>query len=324
MRAELRERASARKFVMLGSQQQSLQKLGDGVYAWIGAGGDSNAAAIETSDGLLVIDAQQNQRLARSFRHALETTTGRPIGQLINTHFHLDHTAGNIVFADVAIVAHSRTRQAMQTYLGPSESGSWTVSDTDDKLRLFFGSNIRDLVPPGDPSEAWFLKRVSGPDYDSIALRGPSETFEDRLAFHLTRDTLHAEYWGPAHCDGDLIVHLEKQKIAFLGDLFFFGRFPWFGDCDLDGWIERLDRILTMDILTVVPGHGPVAALRDVAEFRGLLRAVRDAVAAAIKAGASEDAAAHEVQVARYADMPRYREWMPFNVRSTYRYLKSR
>ena len=42
-----------------------------GVHAWIGAGGDSNAGAIETPDGLLVIDAQQYPRLARQFRDAL-------------------------------------------------------------------------------------------------------------------------------------------------------------------------------------------------------------------------------------------------------------
>ena len=42
-----------------------LVTVADGVHAWIGAGGDSNAGAIETPDGVIVIDTQQYPRLAR-------------------------------------------------------------------------------------------------------------------------------------------------------------------------------------------------------------------------------------------------------------------
>jgi cyclase len=307
---------------MSGVPQPSLQRIADGVHAWIGVNGDSNAGAIETPDGLIVIDAQQNERLGRSFRARLESALGRPVTTLINTHFHLDHTAGNVAFADVPIIAHERTLAAMRHYLGPDAGGMWTVAETALKMPLFFGSNIHELVRPGSEDAAWFAKRLSGPDYDTITLRAPSQTFADRLAFHLPGDELRAEYRGPAHCDGDIVVSLAKAKIAFLGDLMFFGRFPWFGDCDLDGWIACLDRVLTLDLVAVVPGHGPMATLRDVADFRNLLASLRDAVSAAIRSGASEDAAAHEVGLPDYAAMPRYAEWMSFNVRATYRYLK--
>lgn len=314
--------ATCLKAEMSNNPQPSLHQVADGVHAWIGVNGDSNAGAIETPDGLVVIDAQQNQRLGRSFRGALESSLSRPVKALINTHFHLDHTAGNIAFADVPIIAQERTLAAMRGYLGPEAEGAWTVSETALKLPLFFGSNIHDLVRPGSEDEAWFARRLSGPDYDTIILQAPSETFADRLAFRLPDDELRAEYWGPAHCDGDLVLSLARRKVAFLGDLMFFGRFPWFGDCDLDGWIACLDRVWTLDLVAVVPGHGPVATLRDVADFRNLLASLRDAVTAAIKTGVSEEAAAREVRLPNYAAMPRYAEWMPFNVRAAYRYLK--
>lgn len=110
--------------------------------------------------------------------------------------------------------------------------------------------------------------------------------------------------------------------VAFLGDLFFNGRFPWFGDCDLNHWISCLDRVLRMKVETVIPGHGPPASLKEAAAFRDLLAAVRDSVGAAIDAGLSEDAAAREVVVAEYVEMQRYKEWMPFNVRAAYRYMR--
>ncbi len=309
---------------MLTKPQAPLQQIGEGVCAFIGAGGDSNAGAVLTSDGLVAIDAQQTVTLARTFRSGVEAAFGRPVDLLVNTHFHLDHTAGNIAFADVPVLAHERTVSIMAEYLGASDHGTWRISDIDPKLRLFFGSNIRELVLPGTPDEAWFLQRMSGPEYQTITLREPTETFADRFAMAARGGPLRLEYWGPSHCEGHLVIWLEAAKVAFLGDLLFVGRFPWLGDCDLDGWIVTLERILALDLAAVVPGHGPVATLKEVAAFRDLLRVLRGAVARSIRAGASEDAAVAETVLADYAAMPRYREWMPFNVRAAYRYLKVR
>jgi cyclase len=77
-----------------------------------------------------------------------------------------------------------------------------------------------------------------------------------------------------------------------------------------------------MDLQTVVPRHGPVSTLNDVAQFRDLLTALRSAVAQAITAGTSEDAVATEVALPDYVTLPRYREWLAPNVRAVYRYLK--
>ena len=301
----------------------ALHKIGNGIYAWIGANGDSNAGAVVTPNGLLAIDAQQTRALGSSFRNAIESATERATTELIDTHFHLDHTAGNVVFADVPIVAHDKTRQSLRAYLGGTDD-RWLVTDPGQKLRLLFGSNVQDLVPHGDPLEQWFLKRISGAEYRSIELVGPSETFDGERVLPCLEGNVHAEYWGPAHCDGDLILQVPRQKIAFLSDLMFVGRFPWLGDCDLDGWIARLDRVLSLDVDVVVPGHGGLSTLKDVADFRDLLAALRAGVRGAIAAGLSEDATVHEVKLPQYAAIPRYHEWLPPNLRATYRYLKQR
>jgi cyclase len=300
----------------------SLTEIASGVYAWIGVNGDSNAGAVQTSDGLLAIDAQQTKELGRSFRAAIEKATGRSTTQLVDTHLHLDHTAGNVAFADIPILAQEITLRSMEAFLGAASDNRWLVSDPGQKLHLFFGSNLQALVPPGDPLERWFLERVSGPGYDTIELIGPSETFGDRMVFQHTEGALYADYWGPAHCDGDLILHIPCQNIAFLGDLLFVGRFPWLGDCDLNGWISHLDRILTLDIDTVVPGHGGIGTLKEVAEFHDLLTSLRTAVQVAVSAGWSEEAAVRDISLPQYEAMPRYREWRPPNIRAVYRHLK--
>ena len=302
--------------------EPQLLTVAEGVHAWIGSAGDSNAGAVETPHGVVAIDAQQYPRLARQFRAAIEAKTGAAVRALVNTHCHLDHTAGNIAFADVPILAHEKTLAAMHASLGPRQGAHWAISDYATKIKLLFGQNLFDLVPEHDPAQAWFRQRVGLPDYDSILLAPPTETFADHFTFCLPDDTLHLDYWGPAHCDGDLVIFLAKRKVVFLGDLMFHGRFPWLGDCDLDGLIDCLARVLTLDAAVVVPGHGMPTELAQVARFRDMLIALRGAVDAKIRSGASEAAAVREVKLPQYAGIPRYAEWLPHDVRATYRYLR--
>ena len=296
--------------------------VAQGVHAWIGAGGDSNAGAVETADGLIAIDAQQYPRLARQFRAAIESKTGQPVRALVDTHCHLDHTGGNVVFADVPIVAHEKTLAAMHANLGAKSGAHWIVSDYPTKIKMLFGQNLFDLVPEKDPAQAWFRQRIGLPDYDTMTFAPPTQTFADHFVFHLPNDEMHLDYRGPAHCDGDIVIVLKRARVAFLGDLLFYGRFPWLGDCDLSGLIDRLAHVLTLDLAVVIPGHGMPTDLAQVARFRDMLVALRRAVELAIKAGASEEAAVREVKLPQYAEIPRYADWLPHDVRAAYRYLR--
>jgi hypothetical protein len=53
-----------------------------------------------------------------------------------------------------------------------------------------------------------------------------------------------------------------------------------------------------------------------------MLIALRDAVDRAIKSGLSEAAAVQEVSLPQYAEIPRYKDWMPMNIKSAYRHLR--
>ena len=303
--------------------EPELREISQNVYAWIGVGGDSNAGAVATPDGLLVIDAQQHEELAKRFRQALVAKTGLPIRALINTHYHFDHVTGNAVFAaDAPIIAHERTLERLVARLGSPSAGGWTVRDLSTKIAMFYGENAQELIGDDQNATQWFANRFSAPVYDTLRIVPPNQTFADRYTFTVPDDTARLEYFGPAHCDGDIIVVLPRAKVAFLSDLLFFGRFPWLGDCDLNGWIATLERVLGMDIDVVVPGHGTIASRREVDWFRILLSRFRDEVSEAIKRGASEEAAIAEIALPEYAKLSRYQEWLKFNVRSTYRYLR--
>lgn len=298
-----------------------LLEVANGVFAWIGAAGDSNAGAIATPDGLVVVDTQQHVRLGQQLRDTITARTRLPIRALINTHCHLDHTAGNVLFGDAPIIAHARTAELLGEILGPRTEAGWKLTSFEPTARLLWGGNLLELVPQGDPQLDWFKARISGPDYRSMTVMPPTQCFNDELDLTLPGDTLSMRYWGPAHCDGDIVVHLPKRKVIFKGDLLFNGRFPWLGDCDLNGWIDRLTNVLELDVDVVIPGHGSPTKLAEVARFRQLLVDLRNAVEAAIARGASEDAAMREVRLPEYSELPRYAEWISINVKAAYRYL---
>jgi glyoxylase-like metal-dependent hydrolase (beta-lactamase superfamily II) len=85
-------------------------KLGDGVWAAIvddsgKAGG--NAGFVVGDDGIAVIDTFENAVAARELLTAIRQIGSLPIRFVVNTHYHLDHVAGNEVFASAGAVVVS-------------------------------------------------------------------------------------------------------------------------------------------------------------------------------------------------------------------------
>ena len=170
-----------------------LRPIAAGVHAWIGAGGDSNAGAVETPHGVLVVDAQQSRALGEAISRCVASTHRRAIRAAVNTHYHLDHVAGNVAFGEVPIVGHLETVRALERELGPHAGEAVTVTDVPRKIRLFFGANFEELVPP--QSAPGSFERVGGDT--PMAIVPPTEGFADRLEFRLSADVLHLSISGP-------------------------------------------------------------------------------------------------------------------------------
>ena len=92
----------------------------------------------------------------------------------------------------------------------------------------------------------------------------------------------------------------------------------------MDGWISALEHVCSLNVERVIPGHGKPVGLKEIADFRDMLAALKEGVADALGAGMSEDEAVARVRLADYERLPRYPEWMPWNVRNVYRALGAR
>lgn len=101
--------------------EPGLVPLTDGVYVYEGPlhldGEDqivrTNSLVVVTSDGVVVVDGQDDMSEGRRLIDAIRQVTSEPIRYLINASPHGDHVNSNAAFEDAVIIAHEGARQAM-------------------------------------------------------------------------------------------------------------------------------------------------------------------------------------------------------------------
>jgi glyoxylase-like metal-dependent hydrolase (beta-lactamase superfamily II) len=230
--------------------------------------------AISTQKGIVVIDAGISGRLAVKYRKIIENEFPlNDIGYLINTHGHPDHTGGNSAFADAVIIGHENCINEISNQWKDPErvksSLNKTVNDYDKELnRLVPGTN------------AWidvFCQKIRYQSAYNDALKNvavikPNVTFNDCLNIDMGDIKFDLIYFGKAHSESDIIIHIPEMKILMVGDLFSqYGRPGFHADNGKIGerwikvtvWIEKR----WSDIGIVINGHGQIMSKEDLQSF---------------------------------------------------------
>src|SRR5207244_6224781 len=73
--------------------------------------------------------------------------------------------------------------------------------------------------------------------------RLPNATYRDRMTLYLGGKEIQILYLGRAHTDGDSIVFVPQDRIAYLSEIFFSEEFPNMAGGYGVSWLEVLDRI---------------------------------------------------------------------------------
>ena len=207
--------------------------------------------------GVLIVDDQFPELMPRIERE-IAKLGGKGVDFAINTHWHFDHTQGNLT-------------------LGPL--GTWIVSQANSR-EMMTRSHIVNLV----------VARYRQDAYPPDAL--PVISFEDRMQFHFNGGTIDLIHAGPAHTTGDAAVVFRDHNAVHMGDVFNNISYPFIdvdNGGDIDGMIAFCRAILKelKPGAIVIPGHGEIGDLATLERYIEMLQTARDRVAALIAGGAT-------------------------------------
>src|SRR6267143_534291 len=218
-----------------------------------GSGG--NIAVLTGKGGKLLIDSGFTVSRVR-IAAALNGLSSDPVRQLINTHWHVDHTDGNawVHAAGATITAHENTRKHLST---STRVEGWSYT-----------------FPPA-PAGAI-----------------PTTVFDDEHRLHLNETGIVLKHYAPAHTDSDISVIFEEADIIEVGDTWWNGFYPFIDYStggNIDGMIHATERNLSVvtDKTIIIPGNGPVGNKAGLTEYHDMLVAIRNNVAELKKQGKS-------------------------------------
>jgi glyoxylase-like metal-dependent hydrolase (beta-lactamase superfamily II) len=238
----------------------ALHQLGPGIWAALalpGSHAGSNAGFIVGDDAVLVVDSFEDPAAAQALLQVIRGKTQLPVRYLVNTHYHLDHVAGNGVYqaAGAVILAQRNVR-------------AWERTEN----MKFFGNKIT-------PAQRQMVQ--------SYVL--PSVVYRQGIEVHLGKRTVVVRVL-PGHTGGDSVVVVPDAKVVFTGDLFWNHILPNLIDADTRAQIQS-NATLVEDYpaATFVPGHGESGNAADIRAFRDYLLTLRSAIIASQKRGESSN-----------------------------------
>ena len=249
------------------SSQVRVTKVRPNIYMLTGAGGNITVMPFEL--GAVVVDTGSTAMADR----VLETITQlspKPIVNIINTSATADHVGGN------EKLHNAGRRLPFEIIAG---EGPMVIAHEKVLTRM--------SAPTGQvaaaPEKAW-----------------PNETY------HVDYKKLAAEYRGgeqiellympAAHSDGDSIVWFRHADVIATGDIFMESSYPVIEVASggtINGVIDALNKILDLAFADfrseggtmIIPGHGRLCDMSDVAYYRDMLTIVRDLVQDMIRKG---------------------------------------
>lgn len=220
-------------------------KVAGNVYMLEGSGG--NIGVSVGPDGILIVD-DQFAPLADKIKAALKTLGEGKLKFVLNTHYHGDHTGGNVAFGpDALIIAQTNVRKRLST----------------EQVSKFFNRTTA-----ASPKEAL-----------------PVITFDQAVSIFFNGEEIKVIHFPKGHTDGDSVIFFTGSNVVHMGDDFFNGRFPVV-DLEAGGDVEGMtknvgdlvERLSKVPGLKVIPGHGPLSDVEGLRSFHRMMIETTDIV----------------------------------------------
>ncbi|MGI9595418.1 MAG: MBL fold metallo-hydrolase, partial [Acidimicrobiales bacterium] len=233
----------------------------------------------------LLVDTLFDLPLTSRMLDAMADVTGdAPIETLVNTHANGDHCFGNQLVEGAEIIA---TEACAEEFEDVPAAALAALVDEDY----------------GDPLVNEFMREAFGAfDFSGIVATPPTRTFSKSLRLTVGGRDVELIDVGPAHTEGDLLAYVPDAKTVYTGDILFVYGTPivWAGP--YANWIAACDRIVDLDVDTVVPGHGPVTDKEGARMVKAYLEFVHREASERHAGGMTANDAARDIDLGEFAD----------------------
>ena len=204
-------------------------------------GPDGNSIFLDAPGGLILVDTGRHPAHAEKLLNYAKER-GKPIAAIVNTHWHLDHTTGNLDIRQAYPAAHvyatTAIEGALTGFLGNNRAQT-------DKM-------LADPKVPAD-QKAQMLRgryRVDHPD----TLRPTIPVSRSSIATIAGRK-LDLRVSPFAATEADLWLYIPDDRLAIVGDLVV-DIVPFMDTACPEGWKKALDAVAATPFVTLIPGHG--------------------------------------------------------------------
>ena len=215
-----------------------------------GAQPDGNTVLLRGSNGLIVVDSGRHAAHATRIIEAARDS-GLPVIAIVNTHWHLDHVAGNAALREAFPQAEVHASNAIDDAL------SGFLADYRKQLQDLVGS--ADASPENVATWQAEIARI-----DAGAQLRPTHSVTAPQDRSLADRSVHLGLEGDAVSGGDVWLYDKATRTLVTGDLVTLP-VPLFDTACSEGWQQALARLDAIGFSRLVPGHG---APMDHVQFR--------------------------------------------------------
>lgn len=268
--------------------ERGLHDLGTGGFAWLqpdGSWGWSNAGLIVEGDQSLLVDTLFDKALTAQMLQAMRSAVPgatRSFDMLVNTHANGDHCNGNELVVDAEIIASKACAEEL-------------ASENPHMMQT-----MKERAPQMGEVGEFFMHCFSAFEFRDINRALPTRTFEGELSVKVGNKEVFLKQVGPAHTAGDVLAYVPTDGLLFTGDILFIEGHPilWVGP--VQNWLNACDYMLSLDVETIVPGHGPITDKRGVRAVRDYLSYIHDEARLRFDAGMPAGEAALDISLVDY------------------------
>ena len=165
-----------------------------------------------------------------ALRDFVEEQAQLPVRYIFNTHYHADHSWGNVFFPGATVIAHALCRRLMLSKGLPALEEAQRTSAAYRQIKL---------VPP------------------------QLVVTEGEMSLKVGKKVLRM-FPLPGHSPDGMGILVEPDRILFAGDAIM--PIPYLVDGDYEALVESLRRVGKMRLENIIPGHGDIILRGEIKE----------------------------------------------------------